>query len=136
MEDINDAVRKWLNQKFLDWQIKTGKRQTLRSFAKFLDVKEQSLSGWMNGSNPPSGENLQKIAFKLGFEIYDLVGKVRPGNIVPFSSLPPELQTRLTDAMMEISATLKEKNVKNEDEAFSIASEIFASHSLRASKSE
>ena len=32
----------------------------------------------MNGSREPSEENLIKIAFQLGFEVYDVLGKDRP----------------------------------------------------------
>lgn len=63
----------WLNKKFLDWQYNTGERQTLKAFARYLDVKTTTLSSWLNDDVPPTGDNLYKVADKLGFEIYDLL---------------------------------------------------------------
>lgn len=73
-----ENVAELLNRKFLEWQMATRKKQTIRSFAKYLDVKETSLSGWMNTNIPPKGDNLIKLSNKLGYEIYDILGIIRP----------------------------------------------------------
>jgi transcriptional regulator with XRE-family HTH domain len=77
--DDSKITEDWLNKQFLVWQLGTGKNQSVRSFAKYLEVKETSLSGWMRGEVAPTGTNLYRLGNKLGFEIYDLLGKERPG---------------------------------------------------------
>jgi len=67
-----------LNRKFLEWQSSSGKRQSIRSFAKYLNVKETSLSGWINADILPEGDNLIKLSNKFGYEIYDIMGLDRP----------------------------------------------------------
>lgn len=84
----------WLNQRFLEWQMETRKKQTIRSFAEYLSVKETTLSGWMRGVSQPTGENLQRLADKLGYEIFDILEVVRPDPIEELlenlASIPPD----------------------------------------------
>lgn len=68
----------WLNKRYLEWQVKTGVRQPMRAFADYLGIKPTSLSNWLNSSIPPSKDNVDKIAEKLGPEIYDILGLARP----------------------------------------------------------
>ena len=68
----------WLTRKFREWESKTGRRQSLSAFARYLGVKQPSLSHWINHDNPPSYENIEKLAEKLGPEIYDIMGMPRP----------------------------------------------------------
>lgn len=86
----------WLNKKFLQWQLEANERQTIRSFAAYLDVKETSLSGWMRGVSDPTGDNLRQLADVLGdYEIYDIVGEERPDPQLKelrarYDAVPPE----------------------------------------------
>ena len=80
-----DLIR-WLNLKFIDWQKDEGGRKTIIEFADYLDVNRSLLSYWMNGSREPSDENLVRLALKLGFEVYDLVGKKRPNPLNLYTS--------------------------------------------------
>lgn len=72
------SLAAWLNQQFLDWERKEGKRKTATAFAQYLGIPQSSLSSWMSSAYPPSGENVQKIAERLGYEIYDILGIDRP----------------------------------------------------------
>lgn len=36
------------------------------------------MSRWMTGDNPPSYEHIERLASKLGPEIYDIMGMERP----------------------------------------------------------
>ncbi len=68
----------WLMGKFTEWEKAQRSRQSYSAFARYLGVKQSSLSQWIAGNYPPGGENLQKIATKLGYEIYDVLGISRP----------------------------------------------------------
>lgn len=82
-------LSEWLNMRFLDWQRSEGKRKTIAEFASYLDVSQASLSDWLRGKYAPKGQNLAKIAEKLGYEIYDVLGIPRP--------LPAELDEKIND---------------------------------------
>ncbi len=76
---MQNKLRDWFNKHFVDWQAKTGKRQTLDTFAAYLGVSRSTLSKYMNGNSRPGGQEfIEKIAEKLGPEIYDLIDKPRP----------------------------------------------------------
>jgi len=93
----------WLNRKFLDWQNGIGERQTLKAFARYLDVKTTTLSSWLNDDIPPTGDNLYKIADKLGFEIYEILDVPPPTPRfvhemkAAYNNLPSEAQPKFQD---------------------------------------
>ena len=68
----------WLMDKFVKWERERKQRQSYSAFARYLGVKQSSLSQWLAGNYPPSKENVEKIAAKLGPEIYDIMGMQRP----------------------------------------------------------
>lgn len=68
----------WLKAKFIEWEQSQDRRQSYSAFARYLGVRQSSLSQWMNGGYPPGLENVTKIADKLGPEVYDVLGLVRP----------------------------------------------------------
>jgi len=68
----------WLESKFLAWMGEAGKRRTLSDFAKYLGVSQSLLSHWLNGRYLPERENVSKLAARLGPEVYELVGMLRP----------------------------------------------------------
>ena len=69
---------KFLEQKFLEWQQSEGGRRTVKEFAEYLGVSQSTISTWWNEDRKPEGENLVKLALKLGIEVYDALGKERP----------------------------------------------------------
>jgi transcriptional regulator with XRE-family HTH domain len=72
------AYSDWLMQRFIEWERTKPRRQSYTAFARYLGVNQSSLSQWLAGTYPPSGENVEKIASKLGEEIYLLVGELPP----------------------------------------------------------
>ncbi len=78
MSKINKSVATFLNESFIAWMSRSGKRKTIGEFAEYLNISRSLLSHYMNGSRSPSKENAHKIAVKLGPEIFDLLGLARP----------------------------------------------------------
>lgn len=69
---------KFLEYKYLEWQQSEGGRKTVKEFAKWLGVSQSSVSMWWNGERIPQGETIDKLAEKLGPEVYDALGLERP----------------------------------------------------------
>lgn len=71
--------RQFLEMKFLDWQQRSGGRKTVLEFAVWLGVSQQTVSSWWNNPDKkPQGDNIRKLADKLGVEVYDVLGLPRP----------------------------------------------------------
>lgn len=91
----------WLESKFIDWLVQEGKRRkTLSAFAASMGVSQSMMTRYMNGTVRPTGDNIRKIAEKLGPEIYDLLGLGRPDEetqvlVRVFGRLNPAYRTRL-----------------------------------------
>jgi len=68
----------FLEKKFLEWQSAQGGRRTVAEFAKYLGVKQSSVSMWWTGTNIPNYQSVSKLAEKLGMEVYDVLGLERP----------------------------------------------------------
>jgi len=71
-------IADWFNRKYFEWEQSTGERQTVTSFAVWLNIPRVDASRYLSGERKPNGDNLQKVADKLGDEIYDLLGWARP----------------------------------------------------------
>lgn len=72
-----DLIR-FLDGKFLEWQVESGYRRTQTEFAKYLGVAPGTLSHWMNGIRKPDYENCLTLSKKLGAEVFDICGYIRP----------------------------------------------------------
>lgn len=99
MSQTNEFAR-WLEQSYLTWQHKHGKRATLAQFAAYLGISAALLSHYMNGLRRPSIDTAHRFAKRLGPEIYDLLGLQRPDAKLQFISrnwdkLTNEQQLRL-----------------------------------------
>ena len=66
------TFREYLLSKIQELEKEKGGRITLDEFADYLGVKRPILSMWMSGKNKPSLKSIQKLAEKLGNEIYDV----------------------------------------------------------------
>ena len=98
--------RDYLLKKMGDYDQEIGKRVTHSEFAKYLGVNRVSLTQWLNGSKPDI-ENTQKLALKLGDEVFDVLGYKRTNlNIaklqVYYDSVPTENQDWLLDQIENI----------------------------------
>lgn len=104
------SVRDWLNKKFLEWQNEQGQPMTQKDFAAYIGVKPTTYSGWINSGIPPTGDNLHRLAEKLGYEVYVMVGIIPPSPIVrtlheaqaAYDALPPEKQQAFIDRINQI----------------------------------
>lgn len=82
---------------------KSGQIPSQAEFARWLDIPTSSLSVWMNDYRLPTGESVDKLADKLGVEVYDRLGLARkmPRNKKLYylaeiwSKLPEEKQDEL-----------------------------------------
>lgn len=92
----------FLEKKFLEWQSEQGGRRTVSDFAKYLGVKQSSVSMWWTGANVPSKESIDKLADKLGIEVYDALGVPRPNENLyyvtkHFEKVPDKLQKAIRE---------------------------------------
>jgi len=106
---MNMTYNEWLLKKFREWEDTKSGRQSVSAFARHLNVKQSSLSKWMSGAYPPGEDNLLKIASKLGFEIYGILGIDPPITISPpvvFHADHPYTYTELAAIGNEIEEAL------------------------------
>ena len=73
----NKKFAYWLNDKYIEWMKKDRKRGVSK-FAIWLGFKQATISGYLNGQHVPNPENIEKLAGKLGYEIYDALDLPRP----------------------------------------------------------
>jgi transcriptional regulator with XRE-family HTH domain len=78
MNEKTQRFGHWLTRKFLDLQSQSGHPWTVTEFAGYLECPQSSISRWMQGKSLPDEARTDKIATKLGDEIYDLVDLPRP----------------------------------------------------------
>jgi transcriptional regulator with XRE-family HTH domain len=103
--------RQWLELKFLEWQRNQGGRKTVLQFADYLGVSQQTVSSWWNSPKIPQGDNIRKLADKLGLEVYDVLGLERPDPFLHYlikqwEKLPEEAQ----DALLEIAESYADED--------------------------
>ncbi len=75
---MRNELGQWLDHQFILWQLNQGGSQTVGEFAKYLGVSRDALYKWMNGQRVPDLECVDKLADKLGPEVYALVGLPLP----------------------------------------------------------
>ena len=83
---------------------------TQKDFAAYIGVRPTTYSGWVNSGIPPSGDNLHRLAEKLGYEVYALVGVMPPSPIIrtlheaqeAHDTLPPEEQQAFIDRINQV----------------------------------
>jgi hypothetical protein len=101
----NLTIGTWLDKKFREWENARGRKSTITAFAKYLEIPSGLLNKYMNDRNKPEGKNVEKLASKLGNEIYDLLGLARPDTI-PLDRLPHQVRDRLANAVYEVNSEL------------------------------
>lgn len=105
----------WLEQRYLAWQHQQGKRATLSQFAEWLGISSPLLSHYMNGLRSPSRENIDKLANRLGPDIYGILGLQQPDAKLQFISsnwgkLTEEERHYLINKMEEYLGSKRKKN--------------------------
>lgn len=108
-----------LEKKFLEWQIKQGRRTTLKEFSDHIGVSRAAISLWLNGDRVPDQTNLQKLADMLGYEVFDVLNIPRPNLYLQrinklFDRLTPERQQKLAEDAVryEAEALKNERSTK------------------------
>ena len=121
----------WLEQKFKEWEKMEGSPQTYYTFARYLEVGHSSLALWISGAAVPQGDDLARVASKLGSDIYDIL-KPQPSNspvstmTAAFESLPAAFQSRLASAVAETAQAIAQNKLNPESaEAKHLAVRIF-----------
>lgn len=110
----------WFETKYLEWQIRESGRKSVDKFSTYLGVSQPAVSSWLNGHRKPTGRNVEKLAEKLGPEIYDLLGLQRPDQDLQFLArhwhqLSDNLKKEITETAAEY---LQEKGEPIDDEQF------------------
>lgn len=76
--DRQEQFGKWITRKFLDLQSESGHAWTVTEFAEYLECPQQSASRWMSGKSLPDEARINRLAEKLGDDIYEVTGYPRP----------------------------------------------------------
>jgi transcriptional regulator with XRE-family HTH domain len=123
-------LQDWLENKYQEWIKKQGGNPSYYAFARYLDVGHSAYAQWSAGVSQPVGDDLAKLAGKLGAEVYDLVNQPRPGGRAlfgpDFALLPSAFQTRLSNAITETARALTQNQLDPESvEAKRTAAKIF-----------
>lgn len=63
----------FLNSAYVDFVQRRGRLTSAAEFARWLGVSNTSLSQWMNGNRLPTGDNIHRLAAKLGPKIYEIL---------------------------------------------------------------
>jgi transcriptional regulator with XRE-family HTH domain len=92
----------FLEQQYLAWQNKIGKRKTIEEFAFYIGVSRPLLNMWLNGDRKPGKENVRLLADTFGLEVYDVLGVDRPNKFLyrinqVFDNIPPDKQQQLAE---------------------------------------
>lgn len=111
--------QEWLETKYREWEKAQSDRQTYYNFARYLDVSHAALTQWINGISAPDGDDLAKIAGKLGNEIYALVGAQQPDSLyermsASFSRLPLAMRERLSSAIVDADDQIRNRQLDPE----------------------
>ena len=129
----------WLEQKFKEWEKLEGSPQTYYTFARYLDVGHSSLTLWISGAAVPQGDDLARLASKLGPEINDIL---KPQSSTPplstftaaFESLPSAFQSRLASAVTETAQAIAQNKLNPEStDAKRLAVRIFEKWGFKVS---
>jgi hypothetical protein len=124
--------QEWLDQKYSEWERTQSGRQTYYHFARFLEVNHTDLTQWISGVSRPAGDDLAKIAGKLGGEIYDLLGISHSAPqfqhlAAALGCLPVAIRQRLSGAVLEIEQQVTSQKLDPEStEAKKIAVKTLA----------
>lgn len=81
MEDprILEAWKRFINQRFLEWQSIYGERKTVTEFAEYLQYPQGTVSFWLNGERTPKkAYDLDRLSRYFGLIVYDILEKTRP----------------------------------------------------------
>ena len=101
MTSLNGNLSDWLEQRYLAWRSQQDRNNdSVSAFARYLHVSQSLVDAFMNGRRSSMSQaTADRIADKLGDEIYDLVGLPRPDPV----------QRRLEGILYSLSEDSKKK---------------------------
>lgn len=112
---MTKTFRQFLEENFLQWQMTTGGRKTVYEFAEYIGVGQSTISTWWNETRIPQGDNIRKLAEKLGLEVYDVLGLSRPdSDLFYIQSVWEELTVETRKALREKVEEYAVQNDKNQ----------------------
>ncbi len=77
--NVSMGLSEWIRQKYIEWLTDEGVIRSQREFADYIGIEKVALSRYINKNiKNPDIETVDKIANKLGPEIYDVLGLARP----------------------------------------------------------
>ncbi len=114
---MRNELGQWLDRQFILWQIDQGGSMTVEEFAQYLDVSRDALYKWINGQRVPDLECVEKLADKLGPEVYALVGLPLPNQQLlrikrSWEDLSEEEQEEFATEIERTAASNKQKAAK------------------------
>lgn len=108
---------RWFTRKFLEWQGRHEGRKTGKQFAEYLELKNATVSQWLNGEAKPSAIYVFGLAKKIGLDIYDALDLPRPNPILfgvqAHWGLFTELEQERIARMVEDAKKRDEESEKN-----------------------
>lgn len=133
----NLTLPKWLLERFREWESNSGRKQSVSAFARWLGIKQPTVNRWMTGDSNPEGENLRKLARKLGPEVFDVLGLPRLEESDQLDEIPSHLRLRLKKAFREVKDEYEARQITLEDpEAERIAIEILERNGFKYTSTE
>lgn len=121
----------WFDEQFDAWsKLHGGKSEN--QFSAYLGISQPTVNSWRLRTRgvPKTKAIIDKLAEKLNYEVYDVLGLERPPEPIPFDSLPSDIRERFAAASREI----KERSAKlynagpDSPEVKALAAEVFAAH--------
>lgn len=105
-----------LESRFLTWQQEQGGRRTVAQFAEWLGFPQSTLSTWWTKNIVPKDDKvIQKLAEKLGMDVYDSLSLPRPDpDLIYIQQHWPELSEKDRRQLRELAQNYKSKNQENE----------------------
>lgn len=103
--NMSMEFKDYLLQKYWEWEKTTGKRQSFSAFALYLGVKQSAFAHWIGGNIIPSRESIDRLAKKLGSEVYEAAGYSMPDPVLQVKGFPPEVIDALEEARLKIIAS-------------------------------
>lgn len=127
----------WIDDQYIIWS-KGRKSET--QFAQWLGISQATFNAWKRKARgaPRSQALIKKLADKLGPEVYDVLGLVRPEASTAYESFPADFRRRLADADRELLRRRAELGLTNPDspEVLAIAMEVFEKYGFKVTVKE
>lgn len=114
MTSQNSTLAHWLDQQFLEWRATQDRKHgSLTAFANYLGIKEELLNLFVNGRRTSMSQvTADRIADKLGDEIYDLVDLPRPD---PYLRRVVRVWHRVSESRKKYIVELAEKEAGKDE---------------------